>query len=103
MEINKKLLKDIIQYCNLNEIENIEEEINKYIQIGFNVIRFGTAPFQEYQEEVVIKKQKTVKNKKEEIISEKLDNIQEEIKTETLQPIEEEIKPKKKIRIIKNK
>lgn len=99
MEINKKLLKDITQYCNLNEIENIEEEINKYIQIGFNVIRFGTAPFQEYQEEVVIKKQKIVKNKKEEIISEKIENIKEEI----LQESEEEIKPKKKIRIIKNK
>ena len=99
MEINKKLLKDIIQYCNLNEIENIEEEINKYIQIGFNVIRFGTAPFQEYQEEVVIKKQKTVKNKKEEIFSEKTEDIKEEI----LQESEEEIKPKKKIRIIKNK
>lgn len=99
MEINKKLLKDITQYCNLNEIENIEEEINKYIQIGFNVIRFGTAPFQEYQEEVVIKKQKTVKNKKEEISSEKTEDIKEEI----LQESEEEIKPKKKIRIIKNK
>lgn len=99
MEINKKLLKDITQYCNLNEIENIEEEINKYIQIGFNVIRFGTAPFQEYQEEVVIKKQKIVKNKKEEISSEKTEDIKEEI----LQESEEEIKPKKKIRIIKNK
>lgn len=99
MEINKKLLKDITQYCNLNEIENIEEEINKYIQIGFNVIRFGTAPFQEYQEEVVIKKQKTVKNKKEEISSEKIEDIKEEI----IQESEEEIKPKKKIRIIKNK
>lgn len=99
MEINKKLLKDITQYCNLNEIENIEEEINKYIQIGFNVIRFGTAPFQEYQEEVVIKKQKTVKNKKEEISSEKTEYIKEEI----IQESEEEIKPKKKIRIIKNK
>ena len=99
MEINKKLLNDIIQYCNLNEIENIEEEINKYIQIGFNVIRFGTAPFQEYQEEVVIKKQKTVRNKKEEICSEKTEDIKEEI----LQESEEEIKPKKKIRIIKNK
>lgn len=99
MEINKKLLNDITQYCNLNEIENIEEEINKYIQIGFNVIRFGTAPFQEYQEEVVIKKQKTVKNKKEEISSEKTEDIKEEI----LQESEEEIKPKKKIRIIKNK
>ena len=99
MEINKKLLNDITQYCNLNEIENIEEEINKYIQIGFNVIRFGTAPFQEYQEEVVIKKQKTVKNKKEEISSEKIEDIKEEI----IQESEEEIKPKKKIRIIKNK
>ena len=99
MEINKKLLKDITQYCNLNEIENIEEEINKYIQIGFNVIRFGTSPFQEYQEEVVIKKQKTVKNKKEEVSSEKTEDIKEEI----LQESEEEIKPKKKIRIIKNK
>lgn len=100
MEINKKLLKDITQYCNLNEIENIEEEINKYIQIGFNVIRFGTAPFQEYQEEkVTVKKQKTVNNKKEEIFSEKIEDIKEEI----IQESEEEIKPKKKIRIIKNK
>lgn len=98
MEINKKLLKDITQYCEYNNIENINEEINKFLQIGFNVVRYGTAPFQEYVEEKP-KKTKTPKIKKEEVISEKIEieetNISSVILTE---------EPKKtKIRIIKNK
>lgn len=99
MEINKKLLKDITQYCEYNNIENINEEINKFLQIGFNVVRYGTAPFQEYVEEKP-KKPKTTKIKKEDTISEKIE-IKEETNISSVLPTEE---PKKtKIRIIKNK
>ena len=95
MEINKKLLKDITQYCEYNNIEDVENEINKYIQIGFNVIRFGTAPFQEFNDKPKKVKKESPK-KKEEV--EHIENIKEEI---TQQVIEE--KPKKRIRIVKDK
>jgi hypothetical protein len=95
MEINKKLLKDITQYCEYNNIEDVENEINKYIQIGFNVIRFGTAPFQEFNDKP--KKFKKESPKKNEEV-EHIENIKEEI---TQQVIEE--KPKKRIRIVKDK
>lgn len=90
MKINEKLYKDIVQYCEYNNISDIDEEINKYIQIGFNVVRFGATPFQEYNEEKV----KITKIEKEEIISEKIEK-----------PLvnSSELPKKNKIRIIKNK
>lgn len=97
MDINKKLLKDITQYCEYNNIEDINGEINKYIQIGFNVVRFGTAPFQGYIEE---KPKKTTKIKKEEIISEKIE-IEKVIDDSSLPSVDKS--KKKKIRIIKDK
>lgn len=99
MDINKKLLKEIENYCNFNNIENIEEEINNMLRVGFNVIRFGTKPFDNNQEikEVVVKKTTKVKKKTDEVISETISEDKKEVELIEQQP------KSKKVRIIKNK
>ena len=103
MDINDKLLKEIENYCNFNNIENIEEEINNMLRVGFNIIRYGTKPFdnnkelKEIEKEIVIKKTTKTKKKIEEEVSEQLI---EDCKNNEI--IESQSKTKK-VRIIKNK
>lgn len=84
--INNKLLEEIKQYCELNNIENIEKEVNRLLRIGFNIEKYGTSPFNiNYNTNV-----KEIKKEQE---------IVEEIKHEE---VLSEDKHKKRIRIIKN-
>ena len=80
--INNKLLEEIKEYCELNNIEDIDKEINRLLRIGFNIEKYGVSPFSFVQTE-----------KMKEYIDE--NPIKENInKVEETQ--------KKKIRIIKN-
>ena len=79
--INNKLMEEIKQYCELNNIEDLDKEINRLLRIGFNIEKYGTSPFSFVQHE-----------KMKEYIDE--NPIKENIKKEET--------PKKKIRIIKN-
>ena len=45
VEISDKLYEKIASYCDLNGKNDIVKEIEKYINIGFNTERFGSAPF----------------------------------------------------------
>lgn len=92
--IKEKLYNDILNYCKINNIEDIDSEINNILQIGFNVVRFGMTPFNnapiivsEPPKEVV----KRGRKKKEEIVK---PTIVEEVIVEN--------KPQKKTKIIKN-
>jgi hypothetical protein len=92
--IKEKLYNDILNYCKINNIEDIDTEINNILQIGFNVVRFGMTPFNntpiivsESSKEVV----KRGRKKKEEIVK---PTIVEEVIVEN--------KPQKKTKIIKN-
>lgn len=49
MVIDEKLLKDIVQYCELNSIEDINTEINELIRIGFSIVKYGITPFQKME------------------------------------------------------
>lgn len=98
ININNILYNNIIKYCEYNKINNIEEEFNRLLQIGFNVDKYGTSPFAKYEP---IKEKVDVKP----IINEiKIDVIKEEpqvIKSEN-KPTEEKPKPRKrKIQITK--
>ena len=79
--INDKLYQEIKEYCELNNIEDIDKEINRLLRIGFNIEKYGVSPFSFVQPE-----------KMKEYIDE--NPIKENIKKEET--------PKKKIRIIKN-
>lgn len=92
--IKEKLYNDILNYCKINNIEDIDAEINNILQIGFNVIRFGMTPFNnmpimvsEQPKEVV----KRCRKKKEEVI-----------KPTVIEEVIVENKPQKKTKIIKN-
>lgn len=112
MEINKKLLKEIEEYCSFNNIENIENEINNILRLGFNVIRFGTKPFESPKqvflkeepknEEIIVKKKVSKKKKVEEQVVIDNPNENKEIVTNNIQATEEQPKTKR-VRIIKNK
>lgn len=42
--IKDKLVKEIKEYCKLNEIEDVDEFANKCTINGFTIIKFGTSP-----------------------------------------------------------
>ena len=92
--IKEKLYNDILNYCKINNIEDIDTEINNILQIGFNVVRFGMTPFNnvpimvsESPKEVV----KRTRKKKEEFV-----------KPTIIEDVIVENKPQKKTKIIKN-
>lgn len=93
--INDKLYNNILEYCKLNHIEDIESEINKLIEIGFNVDKYGNKPFVKFQQENAVADE--TKNNIEETKSETIDesSIQSE---EDKQPKNR----KRTVRIIKN-
>ena len=80
--INNKLLEEIKEYCELNNIEDIDKEINRLLRIGFNIEKYGVSPFSFVQTEKM------------------KEYIDENPIKENINKVEET--PKKKIRIIKN-
>jgi predicted RNase H-like nuclease (RuvC/YqgF family) len=44
MEIPKKLKDEIWEYCRLNNISNVDGFINKMLQQGYTIEKFGTTP-----------------------------------------------------------
>lgn len=79
MNFDKKLIDDITEYCNLNDLI-LDDVLNELLQIGFNIIRFGSSPHDKIKQQLETKLEQTI------------------VKTE--QNFEQ---PKKNIRIIKNK
>jgi len=55
MKIEKKLKDEIKQFCVLNDIEDIDKFILDALQIGFNVEKYGNAPWQQEVEKIVEK------------------------------------------------
>lgn len=41
MKINDKLLKEINDYCKLNNIDDIDSLISKMLKVGFDIEKFG--------------------------------------------------------------
>lgn len=71
LNLDNKLLKDIEKYCILNKIEDINKEINNILQIGFNIVRFGTNPFEKKQMEKELTLVQTVQESNTETASSK--------------------------------
>ena len=47
MEIPKQKLKEIKEFCKLNKIKDIDKFILSILQIGFNVEKYGNAPWKQ--------------------------------------------------------
>ena len=110
MEINKRLLKEITDYCAFNNIENIEEEINRLLRIGFNIQRFGQTPFTPPSIEAEIPQSSITEIPKQEekpkrAYKRKPKTEQSEVNEIQIEEHKEQetvVKPKKRVRIIKN-
>lgn len=63
--VNQTLEKQIRQYCELNEIDDINAFANRCLSQGFNIIKFGTSPMDNIKREINgIKDIKNERNKK---------------------------------------
>jgi len=61
--IREKLLDEIKQYCKLNNIDDVESLINKMLQQGFTIEKFGEKPNAGGAKEVGKKPEETKANK----------------------------------------
>lgn len=82
---NCKLYSEIMEYCELNNIKNVDKFVNDCLLSGFNIVRYGNSPFDN------IKRQNGETQKKSD------DNFESQVMEEP-----KVIKVKKKI-TIKNK
>ena len=58
MKIPKKVKDEIKLFCDLNKIKDIDKFILSAIQIGFNIEKYGNAPWkQEIEVEKIIEKE----------------------------------------------
>jgi len=110
--INPTLEKQIRQYCQLNDIEDINAFANRCVNQGFNIIKFGTSPKDNFERETKgIKDIKKTNGKKEVDIKkvEEQPTIEREestaVKKEESKPTEERKEGiiVRKIQIIKKK
>lgn len=74
MGIPKKIYNDIVEYCRLNDIPNIDEFILKMISQGFTVEKYGAAP--SAKEKIV---EKVVEKEIEKIVEVPVEKIVEKI------------------------
>ena len=67
--VNQTLERQIRQYCELNEIEDINAFANRCLSQGFNIIKFGSSPKDNIEREVKgikdIKKNKPINKVKD--------------------------------------
>jgi hypothetical protein len=80
MEIKENILKEIKQYCELNNIDDIGTFINKIILTGFNIEKYGSSPIQiKPTQEKIVEKEVPVEVIKEVIVEKiiTLDNNKE--------------------------
>ena len=87
MKIPKKIEKEIIEYCKINNIEDVDGFILEKVTTGFNIEKYGNAPF---IQEVVIEKEVPVETIKEVV-------IEKEIPVEIIKEVIKEIPIEKEI------
>lgn len=108
--VNQTLERQIRQYCELNEIEDINAFANRCLSQGFSIIKFGTSPKDNVERETKgikdIKKTNAKKETHNETVERQPTDKREEpttVKKEESKPIEErkEGVTVRKIQIIK--
>ena len=87
MRIPKKIRDEIKEFCKLNGIEDIDDFILKNIKTGFNIEKYGNAPF---TKEVVVEKEVPVEVIKEVVVDKEIPvEIIKEVLVEV--PVEKEV------------
>ena len=92
--MDKRLRKEFEEYCELNEIEGVEDFIGKCTKDGFTLDKYGVAPFlpksqiQEIPVEKEVIKEVIVEVEKEVIVEKYQDELLDKDKTINEQQIE---------------
>lgn len=47
--MDDKLIKEITNFCKLNDIEDVEKQINACLRKGFDILKYGTSPIDNYK------------------------------------------------------
>ena len=47
--MDDKLIQEITNFCKLNDIEDVEKQINACLRKGFNILKYGTSPIDNYK------------------------------------------------------
>lgn len=47
--MDNKLIKEITEFCHLNNIEDVEGQINACLRKGFDILKYGTSPIDNYK------------------------------------------------------
>ena len=115
LTLPRPLETDIMNFCKVNEISDVESFLVSCLRDGFNIAKFGTSPQENFKNENKPLKINKNDDYKEESNSERVEEVKEtpkrrgrprkETRKEESLPteeVEEPVKPKKKIRIIKN-
>ena len=111
LELPKNLEKDIIQFCQLNEIKDVNEFLVSCLAKGYNILKYGSSPKDNFEKEnkpLEIEKyeEKELNTVGVEEATKKRRGRPPKQKEEDSKPTEkteeEPIKVKKKIRILKS-
>jgi len=107
MEItDSRLIRDIEEYCRVNEISDITLFAEKMLKKGFNIEKYGMAPPIDEKDEVVTAPVEPIREKPKRVSRKKQENITESTPVETISQeaqveVEETVKTVRKTRKLK--
>ena len=87
MRVPKKIRDEIKKFCELNDIDDIDKFIIKNIETGFNIEKYGNAPF---VQEVIVEKEVVKEVVKEIPVEVEVVKVEEKI-IEKEVPVEKEV------------
>ena len=87
MKIPKKIEKEIIEYCKINNIKDVDKFIIEQVSVGFNIEKYGNAPF---IKEIVVEKEVPVETIKEIV-------IEKEVPVEVIKEVIKEVPVEKEV------
>lgn len=115
IEIPKPLEKDVNEFCKLNNITDIDKFILTCFRNGYNIVKYGISPKDNFESQNKPLEIKEITNGKEETdigpsekeeptVKKRTSRVKKtnEVSKEEDKEITTPVKPKKKIRIIKN-
>ena len=79
MELPKKILDEIWEYCRLNKITDVDGFINKMVKQGFTVEKYGATPSERIVEKEVEKEVEVIKEVPVEVIKEVEKIVEKEV------------------------
>lgn len=80
--MDNKLLKEIKDYCKINDIDDIDGLINKMLKVGFDIERYGpnmSINIPKVVKEKAVKEEKITKEKVVKVVKEAKDNVNEDL------------------------